>query len=214
MGSNMQQKLMAAVALAALAACARETGGADASEASADAATLKAPAAFETIADETQRSQALFAEMFKVISSPRCLNCHPAGDSPLQGDMMTAHYPPVTRGPDGGGAPGMECTTCHGPDNVAYLVGEGSVPGHGIWALAPIEMAWVGFDAGEVCAQLKDEERNGGRDLEAIHYHHAEDGLVGWGWHPGEGRTPAPGDQETFGALTLAWVETGAHCPS
>ena len=47
-----------------------------------------------------------------------------------------------------------------------------------------------------------------------LHEHNAEDGLVGWGWHPGEGREPAPGSQEIFGELTKAWIETGAACPA
>jgi hypothetical protein len=41
----------------------------------------------------------------------------------------------------------------------------------------------------------------------------ANDGLVGWGWHPGPGRDPAPGDQQTFGALAKAWIDSGAACP-
>ena len=68
--------------------------------------------------------------------------------------------------------------------------------------------------AAEICAQIKDEERNGGKTLEELHEHNAEDGLVGWGWHPGEGREPAPGSQEIFGELTKAWIETGAACPA
>ena len=41
----------------------------------------------------------------------------------------------------------------------------------------------------------------------------AEDELVGWGWAPGAGRTPAPGTQDTFGQLIEAWIESGAVCP-
>ena len=55
--------------------------------------------------------------------------------------------------------------------------------------------------------------RNGGKDLAAIVHHSAEDHLVGWGWNPGAGRTPAPGTQKEFGALMKAWADTGAHCP-
>ena len=40
---------------------------------------LKSPADFATIADKAERSRALFAEMGKVIESPRCQNCHPVG---------------------------------------------------------------------------------------------------------------------------------------
>jgi hypothetical protein len=42
----------------------------------------------------------------------------------------------------------------------------------------------------------------------------AEDSLVGWGWHPGAGRAPAPGTQAEFGALIKAWADSGAACPA
>jgi len=74
-------------------------------------------------------------------------------------------------------------------------------------------MAWQGRSLGEICNQITDPERNGGKSLADLLKHNAEDGLVGWAWHPGDGRTPAPGSQEGFGALTAAWIESGAHCP-
>ena len=168
---------------------------------------------FDSIVDDAERSVALFEEMFVVIESPRCLNCHPVNNIPLQGDMMQPHQPPVVRGAGNFGAPGMRCSTCHGAENVPYTTGDGSIPGHEPWHLAPIEMGWVGLTSAEVCAQLKDPERNGDRTLAELHEHNAEDGLVGWGWNPGEGRTPAPGSQEIFGQLTQAWIDTGAVCP-
>lgn len=178
-------------------------------------AELKSPADFGSIADETERSQALFTEMGKVLTHPRCVNCHPKSDSPLQGDAMVTHIPPVQRGGESGmGVPGMRCSTCHGNGNVAYTVGEGSIPGHEVWHLAPRSMAWEGVGLFGICQQIKDMERNGGKTLEDLHEHNAEDGLVGWGWNPGEGREPAPGTQALFGELTRAWIDTGAHCPT
>lgn len=175
---------------------------------------LRGPDAFSGVADETTRSAALFTEMGKVLQHPRCLNCHPSGDTPLQGDAMTPHTPPVQRGEDGLGVAGMRCFTCHGAENVAFLGRPGSIPGHESWHLAPRSMAWVGRSLAEICAQIKDPARNGERSLEEIHAHLAEDGLVGWGWHPGDGRTPAPGTQERLGQLTRAWIDSGAHCPA
>jgi hypothetical protein len=64
-----------------------------------------------------------------------------------------------------------------------------------------------------MCEQLKDPERNGHRTLAQLHEHMAQDDLVGWGWHPGPGRQPAPGTQQVFGELIQAWIETGAACP-
>ena len=141
------------------------------------------------------------------------MNCHPKGDAPLQGAFQP-HNPPVVRGKDGHGAPGLQCQTCHGPANVRFAGSPGSMPGHPLWALAPKEMAWEGKSLGEICAQLKDRRRNGGKSLAELHHHHAEDTLVGWGWNPGDGRSPAPGTQAQFGALTAAWIATGAACPT
>ncbi|MET0240678.1 MAG: Isoquinoline 1-oxidoreductase subunit [Sphingobium sp.] len=176
---------------------------------------LKPVSAFAGIANKNARSVALFQEMGKVITSPRCLNCHPRTDRPRQGDAMILHNPPVTRGnKEGKGAPGLECATCHGPHNVAFADGKGSIPGHPLWHLAPIEMAWEGKTLGQICAQIKDRTRNGGKTLAQIHEHNGNDTLVGWAWNPGPGRTPAPGTQAQFGELTKAWIDTGAKCPA
>lgn len=174
------------------------------------AKSLKPPASFATISDSKARSLALFEEAGKVIQHARCVNCHPAGERPLQGDSRTPHQPLVVRGADGFGAPGMRCTTCHGPQNVDHA----NLPGHPLWHLAPIEMAWEGKKLGEICVQIKDEKRNGGKTLDQIVEHMASDSLVGWGWTPDKGREPAPGTQAEFGELIKAWAETGAVCPA
>ena len=172
--------------------------------------TLKPPSAFTGITDPEQRSAALFVEAGKVLLHPRCVNCHPAGDRPLQGDAGALHEPWVRRGTDGFGAVGLRCMTCHQAANYDAV----AMPGHPKWHLAPIEMTWEGRSLGQICAQLKDRERNGGKSLEEIVEHSAHDSLVGWGWKPGVGRQPAPGTQAEFGALMKAWAETGAKCPS
>ncbi len=170
---------------------------------------LKPASAFQSIADDKERSVALFTEAGKVIQHPRCVNCHPAGNRPSQGDDMHPHQPPVVRGEDNLGAIGMRCTTCHGQANFD----PGKVPGHPLWHVAPVEMAWAGQSLGAICEQIKDPKRNGGKSMDEIVRHMAEDSLVGWGWSPGAGRTPAPGTQSEFGALIRAWVESGAACP-
>jgi hypothetical protein len=164
---------------------------------------------FDKIKDQKARSTALFQEAGKVILSPRCLNCHPRDDSPRQGEDMHVHQPPVQRGAGGMGAPGMRCMTCHGPSNFD----PGRIPGNPKWILAPIEMAWIGRSLGQICEQIKDPKRNGGKTLAQIVEHMAHDELVGWGWHPDVGRKPAPGTQEQFGALIKAWADSGAACP-
>lgn len=178
-------------------------------------APLKTAAEFQSITDAKQRSWALFEEAGKVIQHPRCVNCHPATERPLQTMAMHPHQPPVLRGEGGMGMPGMTCNTCHGAANVE-VVGQAetlkSIPGNPAWHLAPIEMAWEGKTLGEICRQIKDPERNGSKTLAEITEHMAHDSLVGWGWQPGAGREPAPGSQAVFGELIAAWVESGAAC--
>lgn len=170
---------------------------------------LLAVADFAVIPDRVERSRALFAEAAKVLRHPRCVNCHPDGDTPHQRFAMELHDPPVVRGDANNGVPGLECTTCHQDRNQELT----RVPGAPEWHLAPIEMAWFGKSAAYICGALKDPARNGKRTLAQIVDHSAHDPLVGWGWHPGADREPAPGTQAQFGALVEAWVATGAECP-
>jgi hypothetical protein len=178
---------------------------------------LRPPSAFAGTADRAERSRTLFMEAAKVFTSPRCLNCHPAGDHPLQGDDHHAHEPPVKRGVAGAGIPGLPCASCHTSRNVDLFPGAAasfrSIPGHPRWELAPLEMAWEGKSTGEICRQLKDKDRNGGRDLSEIAAHVGTDDLVAYGWAPGSGRAPAPGTQALAGELVTAWIDTGAECP-
>jgi hypothetical protein len=175
----------------------------------AGAVSLKPVTAFDSISDPAEKSMALFKEAGRVIQHPRCVNCHPAGNHPLQGDDRHPHTQSVVRGDDNLGAIAMRCSTCHRDKNFE----PGRVPGHPLWHLAPIEMAWEGKSLGAICEQIKDRNRNGGRSLDDIVTHMAEDTLVGWGWNPGGGRTPVPGTQAEFGALIKAWAANGAVCP-
>lgn len=171
-------------------------------------AHLRPIAAFATIADPQMRSVALFEEAGRVIQHPRCMNCHPRTDHPTQTEAMRPHLPWVTRGPDDAGAPVLRCKTCHHDANFA----SSGVPGNPEWKLAPIEMAWAGKTLGEICRQILDPTRSHmgrGQLLD----HMAADQLVGWAWHPGGKRTPAPGTQAEFGALIKAWLDTGGTCP-
>jgi len=184
------------------------------SPAAAQIVPLKPVSAFSTITNEHERSVALFLEAAKVITHPRCINCHPVNRQPTQGDDLHAHMPPMYAGPSDRGMPGLPCASCHGRTNTATLASSvASIPGNPSWGLAPVSMAWQGKSLSEICEQLKDTNRNGGRSLSKIHEHTATDRLVGWAWHPGDGRAPAPGTQAQFGALIQAWISTGAQCP-
>lgn len=173
------------------------------------AASLRAPESFAGVADPNERARQIFLEASRVLLHPRCRNCHPDSDSPAQGDSGRVHDPPVTRGPQDQGVPGLECTSCHQERNQALA----RVPGAPKWHLAPRAMAWVGRSPQAICEQMKNPARNGGKSLAQIVEHAAHDELVAWGWAPGSGRTPAPGTQERFAALIAAWVKDGAACP-
>ena len=106
--------------------------------------TLATPESFAAINDTAARSAALFTEAGKVLTHPRCVNCHPASDRPRQGDTSRLHQPPVERGADGFGLPAMRCPICHQQTNFEPA----GVPGDPVWHLAPRDMAWEGKTLG------------------------------------------------------------------
>ena len=168
-----------------------------------------------SISDQGKRLRALFGEIAKVRTHPRCINCHPAGEHPLQGADHHAHMPPVWRGEGGAGIAGLSCSSCHTEKNVTLMSATfQSIPGHPRWGLAPCEMNWEGKSLARICQQIKDSNRNGGRTLTQLQEHLAHDHLVAWGWSPDAGREPAPGTQEQLGELAQAWIEAGAKCPN
>jgi len=157
-------------------------------------------------------AQAAFGRAYPVFVSPRCQNCHPSGDAPLQGDDSHVHAQNVKRGTDGHGVYGMRCQTCHQDAN---LPGANMPPGNPKWGLPTpqMKMVFVGRTAGELCRQLKDPKLNGGRSLAQILTHVSTDDLVGWGWNPGYGRTLPPLNRPDFVAAMQEWVKDGAACP-
>jgi hypothetical protein len=88
-------------------------------------------------------------------------------------------------------------------------------PGNPVWHLPPPEMPMVfeGKSPAELAAQLKDPKQNGGKTLEQIFHHVAEDQLVLWGWEPGEGRTLPPLSHEEFTKQMKIWIDNGAEIP-
>jgi len=157
-------------------------------------------------------SREAFLQVYKVFVSPRCQNCHPSGDSPLQGDDSHPHLQNVKRGKDGHGVYGMRCDTCHQSGNLA---GDHMPPGNPKWALPPPEhkMVFVGRTPQQLCRQLKDPKENGGRSLQQLFEHVSSDDLVGWGWDPGDGRTLPPLNRADTSAQMKVWIDGGAACP-
>jgi mono/diheme cytochrome c family protein len=161
---------------------------------------------------DANASTAAFLQVYKVLTSPRCQNCHPAGDAPLQGDDSHVHIQDVKRGPDGHGVTAMRCSACHQDRN---LSGAHMPPGNPKWSLpAPDhKMVFVGRSPAALCRQLKDPKQNGGRSLEQLFDHVAHDDLVGWGWNPGDGRSLPPLSREETTNAMRTWISGGAACP-
>ncbi|AGA30130.1 hypothetical protein [Singulisphaera acidiphila] len=157
-------------------------------------------------------SREAFLEAYKVLMHPRCMNCHPAGDIPLQGDDSHLHAQNVKRGPDGKGLYALKCANCHQESN---LPGENMPPGNPHWQLPPPEMPLVfqGKSPGELARQLKDPKTNGNKTLEQLLHHVSEDKLVLGGWEPGDGRTKPPLSHAQFVKKMREWVENGAVVP-
>lgn len=149
-----------------------------------------------------------FAPIYRVLTHPRCLNCHVAGSQPRQGNERRLHDFRVVRGPDNLGAAAMRCVACHRDANNA------GIPGAPHWGLAPLGMAWEGLAPPQLCARLKDKQLNGGRDLPALVRHMEADALVGWAWQPGAGREPPPLPKDEFVRLLRAWAAEGGACPA
>jgi hypothetical protein len=177
----------------------------------AEVVAQEAKAAASTVTAE--ESAAAFLEAYKVFMHPRCMNCHPKGDGPLQGDDSHPHLQLVKRGPDGKGKYAMKCGACHQDHN---LPGENMPPGNPNWHLLTPEMPMVfeGKSPRELALQMVDPKQNGGKSLEALFHHVAEDSLVLWGWDPGEGRTKPPLTHEEFTTAMRTWIDGGAVAPA
>lgn len=153
-----------------------------------------------------------FDPIHEVLAHPRCANCHVADDVPLWAPegVSVPHGLGIRAGESRMGIETLPCATCHRAENGAL---PHAAPGVEGWALAPPEMAWAARSPGEICAQLQDPERNGGRSLADVADHVVHDEQTLWGWAPGPGRTPAPGTPEALSEAILAWAEAGAPCP-
>ena len=159
-----------------------------------------------------QESAEAFKEAYKVLMHPRCMNCHPSGDAPLQGDDSHIHAQNVTRGKDGKGVYAMKCSNCHQKENIAGL---NMPPGDPNWHLPPstMKMVFQGKTPAQLAAQFKDQKQTG-KTLQEMLKHVEEDHLViNSGWNPGGSRTTPPLSHAEFAAKFREWIEKGAVIP-
>jgi hypothetical protein len=157
---------------------------------------------------------ALFLAVASVFQHPRCMNCHTQVDAPRQGDDQHRHIINVRRGADGHGAAAMRCIACHGRANNTAS----GVPGADEdWHLAPLSMGWEGLGAAEICRNLTNPAKNGGRTGRQV-VDHLNTNLVRWAWSPGvtahgSARTSPPLSHADFIAAAKMWIDAGAPCP-
>jgi hypothetical protein len=173
------------------------------------AAWLVVLAALADADDDRAAAERAFATVYRVLESPRCRNCHPAGDAPLQFDAGWPHAMNITRRSERNG---LTCATCHRDKNGARA---SQPPGAPNWHLPPAEtpMVFEGKTPAQLCAQLRDPAQTRGRALPALLEHVDKDPLVLWGWAPGPGRTPVPVPHADFVRAMKAWIDGGAPCP-
>ena len=162
--------------------------------------------------DDPASAAKAFLTVSQVLMHPRCVNCHPKGDRPLQGDDSHPHIMHVVRGPEGLGKNGLWCSTCHQEKN---LPGAHMPPGAPGWQLPPndMPMAFEGNTPGEICLHLKDPAQNGQRSPNEVLEHVETGPVVLWGWDPGEGRAPVPISHEEFVKNMKEWIDNGTACP-
>ena len=155
----------------------------------------------------TREGLKAFEDIYTVSTHPRCMNCHPEGDAPLQTDDSVPHTLGITRFSPLGG---VHCRTCHSAvgvdDGLAPLP-----PADPIWSIAPKRMVFQNRTPAQLCNQLKDPEVNGGRGFTELAKHVEEDHLLITSWH--SGRTPPPISHEELVKRYQTWGAAGGPCP-
>ena len=151
-----------------------------------------------------------FLDVYRVLLHPRCMNCHPNGDVPLQTDASIPHTMNIVRDSANVGLP---CSTCH---RETMPTEANLPPGLQTWHMPPKEvpMVFEGKTQAQLCTQLKTPKETAGRDLDALVEHVEKDALVLYGWNPGPGRTLPPISHEDFVLAFHTWVKAGAPCPA
>ncbi|MGX9427051.1 MULTISPECIES: hypothetical protein [Bradyrhizobium] len=157
-----------------------------------------------------------------VVTHPRCANCHvdakaipiwtPAGETKPRPHGMNIHG-----GESRIGTEAIPCSTCHMTSTQANEPAP-APPRAGIdWQLAPVAFIWFGKSGAEICAQMKDPKRNGGRDAAGLVGHLRHDaslsGFIPRGWAPGAGRSTPPGTFEDHVKDMAMWGAAGQPCP-
>ena len=163
-----------------------------------------------------------------VVTHPRCANCHVGadnipmwtvvGETKTRPHGMNIHADDSPHADDGRiGTKTLLCSTCHmtstAPNDVPH-----APPHVGLqWGLAPVKFVWFGKSSAEICAQMREPNRNGNRNAAGLVAHlrkdAAEHGFVPWAWNPGGGRTTPLGTFEDHVKDVAMWGAAGLPCP-
>ncbi|MEO1641074.1 MAG: hypothetical protein AAFU41_17695 [Pseudomonadota bacterium] len=160
---------------------------------------------------------AAWDRIYEVASHPRCSNCHVGADNlpmwsgPSYGKTRP-HGMNINAGDSRIGAEYVTCSTCHAYRETTFDVPHAAPQVAMSWQLPLVEAAWFGKTSDEICNQLRDPERNGGRDYLALASHLDHDLILHWAWNPGGGREPAPYDLQSHVNDVLAWGVAGYPC--
>jgi hypothetical protein len=155
---------------------------------------------------DKEKSLKAFQTILSVLKSPRCINCHPTGDVPRQGDVQRLHPFGVVRGEADHGGKVQNCATCHHTENMEFS----NVPGAPHWGLAPKSMGWFGLSDSAIAKRLMDKKSNGNRSPQDLVTHMSSDSLVLWAWNPGKGRSKPPVGLEEWRRVLKEWIDNGA----
>lgn len=160
---------------------------------------------------------AAFDRIYEVASHPRCSNCHVGADNlpmwsgPSYGKTRP-HGMNINAGESRIGAETVLCSTCHAYNPNANDWPHAAPQVAMSWMLAPVEAEWFGKSSDEICTQLRDPERNGGRDMMALAAHLDHDLILHWAWAPGGDREPAPYSLQEHVNDILIWGVAGMPC--
>lgn len=165
---------------------------------------------------------AAWSRIYEVASHPRCSNCHtgpsdrPMWSGPTYGKTRQ-HGMNIQAGESRIGAETLNCGTCHTTKDADWI--NANQTPHAAprvadnWRLAPVEAHWFGQSSETICAQLRDPNLNGDRDILELAKHLDHDVILHWAWTPGGGREAAPYSLQEHVDDLLAWGAAGAPCP-
>ncbi len=176
--------------------------------------------------DEVSSAQGLLAwqKIFKVVSHPRCINCHvdesniPMWSGPSFGNEPKRHGMNIQADESRIGAQTLNCVTCHQKSLLPNTLEHAPPHTNHDWMLAPVEFAWFGKSSNNICQQMRDPERNGGRDGAGLVEHIIHDieiqAFIAWSFDPGGNREPAPGTLQQHLDDMALWTTAGMPCPN